>query len=153
MSRWIESNILQELKNYFSQVMAHVQDARQGQRKEETLSGRCPCSPCRRAVGEVTGHDTFHGLGRLDELGDGAGHAFGVDGQVLLQIVGGLVDDLRPRGQTRSRPLRFPFSLFFLWCGIFFPRPRRNSRSHCLRFTLSNVYLKCSPLTLQTPKP
>lgn len=71
-----------------------------------------------RAVGEVTGHDTFHGLGRLDELGDGAGHALGVDGQVLLQIVGGLVDDLRPRGQTRSRPLRFPFSLFFLWCGI-----------------------------------
>lgn len=57
-------------------------------------------------MGEVRGHHTFHGLGRLDELGDGAGHALGVDGQLLLQVVGGLLDDLRPRGQTRSRPLR-----------------------------------------------
>lgn len=124
MSEWIESKHIKRAEQLFSFAMAHVRNAnlttncdacRHGQCKEETASWCCPCSPCRRAVGEVAGHDTFHGLGRLDELCDGAGHALGVDGQLLLEIVGGLLDNLQARRQTKSRPLRFPFYFSLPW--------------------------------------
>lgn len=41
---------------------------------------------------------TFHGFSRLDELRDGASHSLGVAGQLLLQVVAGLLQDLRKGG-------------------------------------------------------
>lgn len=43
---------------------------------------------------------TFHGLGCLDELGDRAGHTLGVPGQLLLQLVGRLLQDLGERSRA-----------------------------------------------------
>lgn len=50
------------------------------------VKGVCVCVRARVA--------TFHGLGRLDELGDGAGHSFGAGRQLLLQLCCGLLQDL-----------------------------------------------------------
>lgn len=133
----------------FCRAKALVQEAtlttygdacRHGQCKEKTVSWCCSCSPCRHAVGEVAGHDTFHGLGRLDELGDGTGHTLGVDGQLLLEIIGGLVDDLQARRQTKSGPLRFPFHISLHW-GVF--------RTQCTkkRAIFAECAFQCSPFT------
>lgn len=46
---------------------------------------------------------TLHGLSCLDELSDRAGHPLGVPGQLLLQLMGRLLQDLQDRRSEHVR--------------------------------------------------
>lgn len=49
------------------------------------------------------GAATFHGFGRLDELGHGARHSLGADRQLLLEVCAGLLQDLQEHECTSSK--------------------------------------------------
>lgn len=65
------------------------------------MEAQCPARR-RRGGQSQASPPTFHGFGCLDELRDGASYPLGVASQLLLQVVAGLLQDLRKEEEESS---------------------------------------------------